>query len=65
MLEEACPRTPLAKSMASPCAACRFATCKFRNLKKIFLGALAKFWVRPCQNTIKWYKLETKYKHFM
>ena len=30
----ACPRTPLAKRMASPCAACRFATCKFTNLKK-------------------------------
>ena len=30
----ACPRTPLAKCMASPCAACRFATCKFPNLKK-------------------------------
>ena len=24
--------------MASPCAACRFATCKFPNLKKKFLG---------------------------
>ena len=31
----ACPRTPLAKRMASPCPACRFATCKFPNLKKI------------------------------
>ena len=30
----ACPRTPLVKRMASPCAACRFATCKFPNLKK-------------------------------
>ena len=29
----ACPRTPLAKRMALPCAACRFATCKFPNLK--------------------------------
>ena len=28
------PRTPLAKRMASPCAACRFVTCKFQNLKK-------------------------------
>ena len=28
----ACPRTPLAKRMASPCAAWRFATCKFQNL---------------------------------
>ena len=34
----ACPRTPLAMRMASPCAACRFATCKFPNLKKKFLG---------------------------
>ena len=32
---EACPQTPLAKRMALPCAACRFATCKFPNLKKI------------------------------
>ena len=23
-----CPRTPLAKRIASPCAECRFATCK-------------------------------------
>ena len=30
----ACPRTPLTMRMASPCAACRFATCKFPNLKK-------------------------------
>ena len=29
------PRTPLAKRMASPCAACRYATCKFPNRKKI------------------------------
>ena len=34
----ACPRTPLAKRMASPCAACRFATCEFPNLKKKFLA---------------------------
>ena len=34
----ACPQTPLAMRMASPCAACRFATCKFPNLKKKFLG---------------------------
>ena len=34
----ACPRTPLTKRMASPCAACRFATCKFPNLKKKFLA---------------------------
>ena len=34
----ACPRTPLAKRMASPCAACCFATCKFPNLKKKILG---------------------------
>ena len=33
----ACPRTPLAKRMTSICAACRFATCKFTNLKKKFL----------------------------
>ena len=33
-----CPQTPLAKRMASPCAACRFATCKFPNLKKKILG---------------------------
>ena len=31
----ACPRTPLAKRMASPCAACRKATCKFSNLKNV------------------------------
>ena len=35
ILGGACPRTPLAKHMASPCAACRFVTCKFTNLKKI------------------------------
>ena len=29
----ACPRTPIAERMASPCAACSFATCKFPNLK--------------------------------
>ena len=34
ILGGACPQTPLAKRMASPCAACRFATCKFPNLKK-------------------------------
>ena len=45
----ACPRTPLAKRMASLCAACRFATCKFPNLKKKFLGPPpAKSWGRPC-----------------
>ena len=33
-----CPRTPLAMRMATPCAACRFATCKFPNLKKKILG---------------------------
>ena len=38
ILGRACPRTPLAKRMASPCAACRFATCKFPNLKKKFLA---------------------------
>ena len=27
------PPNPLAKRMDSPCAACRFATCKFSNLK--------------------------------
>ena len=44
----ACPRTPLAKRMASPCAACRFATCKFPNLKKKILGPPpAKSWGRP------------------
>ena len=31
----ACPRTPLAKRMALPC---RFATCKFPNLKIIILA---------------------------
>ena len=34
----ACPRTPITKRMALPCAACRFATCKFPNLKKKILG---------------------------
>ena len=43
ILGGACPRTPLAKRMASPFAACRFATCKFPNLKKKFLGP------PPCQ----------------
>ena len=38
VLGGACPQTPLAKRMASPCAACRFATCKFPNLKKKFLA---------------------------
>ena len=46
--EGACPRTPLAKRMASPCAACRFATCKFPNLKKKILAPPpAKSWGRP------------------
>ena len=39
------PRTPLAKRMASTCATCRFATCKFPNLKS------AKSWGRPWKNT--------------
>ena len=34
----ACPRTPLAMRMASPCAACRFATCKVPNFEKKILG---------------------------
>ena len=34
ILGGACPRTPLAKRMVSPYAVCRFATCKFTNLKK-------------------------------
>ena len=38
ILGGACPRTSLAKRMASPCAACHFATCKFPNLKKKFLA---------------------------
>ena len=42
----ACPRTPLTIRMASPCAACRFATCKFTNLKK-FLAPPPKSWERP------------------
>ena len=42
----ACPRTPLAKRMASTCAACRFATCKFPNLKKKFLAPPSKSWGR-------------------
>ena len=36
------PPNPLAKRMALPCAACRFATCKFPNLEKKFLPP-------PCQ----------------
>ena len=46
----ACPRTPLAKRMALPCAACRFVTCKFPNLKKKNLAPPppAKSWGRPC-----------------
>ena len=37
--------------MASPCAACRFATCKFPNLKKKILGPPPpKSWGRPCFN---------------
>ena len=39
----ACPQTPLAKRMASPYAACRFATCKFPNLEK-------KFWPPPLKS---------------
>ena len=31
------PPNPPAMRMASPCAKCRFATCKFPNLEKIFL----------------------------
>ena len=48
-LEGACPRTPLTQRMASPCAACRFVTCKFPNLKKKILDhPPAKSWGRPC-----------------
>ena len=43
----ACPRTPLVMRMLWPYAACRFATCKFQNIKKI-LGPLLKYWERPC-----------------
>ena len=43
----ACHRTTLAKRMASPYAAIRFATCIFLNLKKV-LAPSAKSWVRPC-----------------
>ena len=43
----ACPRTPLAKHMVSPCAACRFATCKFPNLKKNSCPPPPKSWLRP------------------
>ena len=32
------PPNPLSMRMAKPCAACRFATCKFTNLKKKILG---------------------------
>ena len=51
----ACPRTPLAKRMASLCAACCFATCKFPNLKKKFLATPPppKSWRRPWSNTTK------------
>ena len=41
------PPNPLAMRMASPCAACRFATCKFPNLKKNFLAPPPKSWGRP------------------
>ena len=45
----ACPRTLLAKRMASPCAARRLATCKFPNLKKKFLDPPPpKSWGHPC-----------------
>ena len=43
----ACPRTPLTKRMASPCAACRLATCKFPYLKKYFLAPPPKSWLCP------------------
>ena len=46
-LEGACPRTPLAKGMASPCAPCRKAICKFRNLKKKFLPPLPNLGYDP------------------
>ena len=42
----ACPRTPL-KRMASPCAACRFATCKFSILRKIFLASPSQILATP------------------
>ena len=42
ILGGACPRNPLAKHMASPCAACRFTTCKFPILKN-------KIFAPPCQ----------------
>ena len=49
----ACPRTPLAKRMASPCAACYFATCKFPNLKKTFLGPPpSQILVTPLHNIV-------------
>ena len=36
-LMRVCPRSPLAKPLALPCAACRFATSKFSNMTKIIL----------------------------
>ena len=41
------PPNPLAMCMASPCAAYRFTTCKFPNLKN-FLAPPPKSWGRPC-----------------
>ena len=49
ILGGACPRTPLAKRIASPCAACRFATQISKSDKKYFLTpSPPKSWLRPC-----------------
>ena len=41
------PPNPLAKRIASPCAACRFATCKFPNLKKKILALPSQILATP------------------
>ena len=50
--------------MASPWAACRFATCKFPNLKKKFLPPPPKSWLRPCTCIYDTKLITTLYGYF-
>ena len=56
--------TPLAKRMASPYAACRFATCIFPNLKKIFLAPLSQIRATPLQYNLISNRILLQYKLF-
>ena len=54
----ACPQTPLTMRTTLPCAACRYATCKFPNLKKKILAPLPNPGYAPakgCTGNVKYY----------